>query len=373
MNQLYRLLISLLKGIKGSRRDGNEGQLDHLTRTHHNMNSSLNLFILISILINFYEKAFLDILSSLIQLIPVSKRVEVAAAPVELLFIKTVPLPDFFLNFLWVLSSHFIAMPSKRLVITTIFLAASAASALLFHYVMEKAELQVAALLASEIQMVQIPILIEGKKPESQSDSTRPVDLAPVLSDAVVVPTITKPAISYADAVGYDHVEVRKPRNQPTVGYDVYLGDLFMESTDLNGHASPIIQMRRLSYADAVGYDHMEVQKPRNQPTIGYDVYLGDLFEESIDMSYHQSRMSQMKEISSNEAFTYDYTKPPSKYKQQSINTMMEIIFSAFDVHIRNQKQKGTLWFKAPKSMLLSPHTFGGSILSWGRTLNRQY
>ena len=39
----------------------------------------------------------------------------------------------------------------------------------------------------------------------------------------------------------------------------------------------------------------------------------------------------------------------------------------------RNQKQKGTLWFKAPKSMLLSPHTFGGSILSWGRTLNRQY
>lgn len=41
---------------------------------------------------------------------------------------------------------------------------------------------------------------------------------------------------------------------------------------------------RKLSYADAVGYDHMEVKRPRNLEVIGYDVDLSLLFpEEAVE------------------------------------------------------------------------------------------
>lgn len=37
----------------------------------------------------------------------------------------------------------------------------------------------------------------------------------------------------------------------------------------------PIINTRRMSYADAVGYDHMEVPKPRHfHQMYGYDTFI---------------------------------------------------------------------------------------------------
>lgn len=87
--------------------------------------------------------------------------------------------------------------------------------------------------------------------------------------------------ISYADAVGYSQVKVRTPKNPDTLSYDVYLGDLFSEPDlkllDNEIPPDPV----KISYADAVGYDRMELKYPRKSPLVCYEIYLGELFFES--------------------------------------------------------------------------------------------
>ncbi len=72
-------------------------------------------------------------------------------------------------------------------------------------------------------------------------------------------------------------MEVRKSRHPPMIGFDVSLGDLFAEPESIQEASVPQVAERRLSYADAVGYEKMEVRKSRHHPMIGFDVSIGDL------------------------------------------------------------------------------------------------
>jgi len=147
-------------------------------------------------------------------------------------------------------------------------LAATAILALLWNLILEKAALKVSNHVEDDdVEMTPIPADIKKKSPVA------------IMANAFHY----NPRLSYAEVVGYEHVEVRRARNPPPIGFDVCLGDLFAEPTitesNVNNHESPKIQVkRRLSYAEVVGYEHVEVRRARNPPPIGYAVYLGTIF-----------------------------------------------------------------------------------------------
>lgn len=64
----------------------------------------------------------------------------------------------------------------------------------------------------------------------------------------------------------------------------VYIAkNVIVQNNEINEVFNQILVMekpRKLPYADAVGYEHMEVERPRNSDTIGYDLDLSILFPE---------------------------------------------------------------------------------------------
>lgn len=135
----------------------------------------------------------------------------------------------------------------------------------------------------------------------SGSIETPPCDSTKIPSESIKTsPPQLQPQtlirMSYADAVGYDFMEVKRPRHpQLFTGYDVGIAELFHECIEEPVVSSPpstsnvnsivdavaIHSNRRMSYADAVGYDFMEVKRPRRiQLFAGYDCDVSDLFKE---------------------------------------------------------------------------------------------
>ena len=100
-----------------------------------------------------------------------------------------------------------------------------------------------------------------------------------------------------------------------------------------------------MSYADAVGYAQMETRKPRNPPTVGYDVYLADLFHEE------GTKPTPLATIT------------PNKNHQ-----FIASILGIFD-NLNITKNVNIPRYAIPKSILRSSHSHGGSILSWSRSL----
>lgn len=55
---------------------------------------------------------------------------------------------------------------------------------------------------------------------------------------------------------------------------EIQVRNLFPESSQVA--SKPV---RHISYAEAIGYENMQVLQPRNPIILGYDAYIGDLFE----------------------------------------------------------------------------------------------
>ena len=101
--------------------------------------------------------------------------------------------------------------------------------------------------------------------------------------DSLKAPAISPKlgTLSYAEAVGCSHIEIKKSRYPPMIGFDVFLGDLFLDPDSSTLEASKSIpalppKLATLSYAEAVGYSNIEIKRSRYPPMIGFDVFLGN-------------------------------------------------------------------------------------------------
>ena len=164
-----------------------------------------------------------------------------------------------------------------------------------------------------------------AKPIDANSVAVEPSPCTAYLGDLFIesVQSVSEPVyrISYADAVGYEHMEVRKPRNPNVLGYDVFIADFFIVTDEPANHVLPAdiiapqkVPSDRISYADAVGYEFMETIKPRNPDVVGYDVYLGDLFpEEEVHIELPDRNEVRVRKPSYADIVGYEFmeTKKP--------------------------------------------------------------
>ena len=391
------------------------------------MNTFITFLLLLSIIFDNFDTCSLSSIIS--YLFPAVFSVpSVVVAPINyLIFVKTVPLPIGFMNFLWVLFKPFMAVASVYQVLATGLLAVTAVSSLILCYYINKVDPVIAhahqqdhnqsqASNAEEVTMMTISEVVwcvkklsvpfdepkPAQSPEEQSTQT-----AHVPTSCLITPVAQSRKLSYADAVGYDHMEVKQPRHPPTIGYDVYLGDLFNEPEIQISQPvvpAPIVPARRMSYADAVGYAHMETRKPRNPPTVGYDVYLADLFHEeetnpAAVVPVAPSPIIITRRMSYADAVGYDHMEmPKSRHPHQihSYDTFIADLFTeisdvcvsaplATEPQSKNHqfitnilgifdnlnitKNVNIPRYAIPKGILRSSHSHGGSVLSWSRSL----
>jgi len=181
-------------------------------------------------------------------------------------------------------------------------LAAFALSSIYFALIGDKAAVLIVGPTAEDVGMVEISEVIQiNKKPSSRDGFEEPA--TPIERTESITSTSTSTAIQPASS-----------------------------------HACC---KQQLSYADAVGYEMMEVRNPRHHPMIGYGVYLGDMFaEQSINLHVTE------------------------KFGKQALIKIFLSTFDDFDLE-KGPKNRGS---KVPKSIL-----FGSSIVKWSRSMNRTF
>jgi hypothetical protein len=245
------------------------------------MNTFFTFFILITILNDIFELYCQDMFSSTFKapLAPVSS----SAAATELIFIKAVVLPEWFLKFTWFLLCRFTSTTTVKAVAMAIALASMAALSL-FINIKSKKPLIVKFTESEDdfIEMIDISAVsyvAVNKKPLSHFTPdnepfgkkkifalpSAPVRASPstvnvgyLLPDSSYAVPAPARRMSYADAVGYGDIVTKPRRYCHTIEPHVYLGDFIREGATNVIHSPPF---RRLSYAEAVGYANMTVDR----------------------------------------------------------------------------------------------------------------
>lgn len=272
---------------------------------------------------------------------PVSTTV-IPVVHIDLVFVQSVALDEAFMTVIWFLLSFLTVAPTIKSVAMTILLVLTVLLTLALYYISFPVN-KLASLAKRLHQLVQSKetytyinkAVADASVPATTvlcysavstgSDNISPYDvcLGDLFNNKEPQAAPKPRKLSYADAVGYDHMEVMLPSSthfigfdvylghlfpeavkdddddtctappcnvsdhEPEIlGYDVYLGDLFIETFQVPTQSIGYTQALKLplSYADAVGYEHMQVRRPRNPNVVGYaNVYLGDLFPEIED------------------------------------------------------------------------------------------
>ena len=262
------------------------------------MNAFITFLLFISFLNDLFEFSCNDILALSCTAPAATVSSPAAATRSDLIFTKAVMFPEAFIKFAWSLISFILVAPSFKHVATALVLAAAAVLCLIFQFSF-KTTVEKPSEPSFEDAIEMVDISSSNTKTRKPSNCSRSESVANRLKDINCLSTvklgsyITSP---YSVYVGYLFNEASKssalknaspclvylgslfseeakPVKPSTAPYEVNLADLFDEATQCL--AAPD---RRISYADAVGYEKMEVRKPRNPDVIGYDVYLGDLF-----------------------------------------------------------------------------------------------
>jgi hypothetical protein len=353
------------------------------------------LFTLLNDIFEFYcEDAFAITCSSV--RVPTVLIPSIKFVPLDLVFVKSVALPETFMRAAWFIISFLTVAPTVKTVAMTIFLAIIALFSLALHFLSFRINKLACFAPSSDlfVYMKDISAINVICKTENDPSVDAHNTIKSCISDATAANAKSLTPVneqqcklSYADAVGYEHMEIRRPRNPNVVGYaDVYLGDLFPDIEDtcstqvdnstapackysflsvkakkaqnlleefaLNdsfgsmanlftieeinevGFCDPAIELdnlapiiaaishempRRLSYADAVGYSHMEeVKRPRNGNVIGFDVDLSLLVPEEVDKN--DINVPVIRRMSYSEAFSFNY-KPIQANSQHNDDT----------------------------------------------------
>jgi hypothetical protein len=217
------------------------------------MNTLFTFFILITLLNDIFEFYCQDMFSSSTCKAPLAP-VSSSAAATELIFIKAVVLPEWFLKFASFLLCCFTATATVKAVAMTIVLASIATLALLYH--------------------IKSKTLLSLEYSKSEDDFIEMIDIS-----AVSHVTVNKKPFSHFSPDNEPFKE-KKTLLLPSapikaVSYTVNVGDLFPESY----YVVPA-PARSMSYAEAVGYANVVTKPPRHGHTIESYAYLGDLFPE---------------------------------------------------------------------------------------------
>lgn len=232
------------------------------------MNTVLNIFVLLPILINFFESSAINLLSKLIKSFLGTISSTEAVVSSQLVLIKAVPLPEAFLNVLWSIAYPFTVMSTIQQVIMSTVLAFVSVSSLITVILLNKAE-ENEDQTPEDVHMESIlpKVVPTAFKPSELVESTSVHDVSITLNSSSAISA--SKAMSYVDAVWYGSL---KP-----IGYGIFLRDLFLEPECIPTPTVPQAPFLKFSYADAVGYEKIEAKPARSTEPVSYDIYLGDL------------------------------------------------------------------------------------------------
>lgn len=251
-----------MKGIKG----GRVSVVKVIEQTTLQLSTQMNVFHF------FITLVLIDLLFTFDNFIPASKPVAISTlvpAATSVIYIKTVPIPEGFMNLTWKLASLLIHAPSSTRFAVTLLMAATAVLALLLHCVVfpvskvvhdnfdAKPEIKTSEFMTNEPQST--------KSKEDPSDDRADFEL----TDFGQHPQGNLPRYPQRPACVNGFLE--------GVGPSQLTPEIHAVPSDTD------VKPRKLSYAEAVGFEHMETRKPRNPNFMGYaDVYLADFFKEPV-------------------------------------------------------------------------------------------